>query len=239
MFVKEEQVKMVSATKEKTLVRPHQAQGFYTPLEASRIAQVPLWTVNSWKRSGIVIPSVEWLDEYDKVHIGHTFETVVFLRLIRLLRDKGFSLREAVKAIKTLRDRLGVPSKRWGDAKIFTDKRDIYVQDNRDGWEVTVATRSHQKIADFLFGKEFELLKDRADALLIPKQFLNYVEIDTSIKNGLPIVLDTSVPTNLIHKLKLQGYRYLDISDMYPFIALNKMRGAEGYEKFLDKALKN
>ena len=45
--------------------------GFYTPAEASRIAQVPQWTVNSWRRAGIVIPSIEWIDEQEMAENGY------------------------------------------------------------------------------------------------------------------------------------------------------------------------
>jgi len=213
--------------------------GFYTPVEASRIAQVPKWTVDSWRRGGIVIPSIEWIDERNKVHIGHTFETVVFLRLIRLLREKTITLFKSVKVVKELRDRLGTPSERWADAKIFVYKKDVIVYDASDGWESTVATRGHQKIAEFLFGEEFKRLKERADALLIPEQFMDYVEIDPAFQNGLPIILGTTVLTSIIHKLKQQGHEYVDIEEMYPFIPNSKITGADKYETFLDKVSKN
>lgn len=213
--------------------------GFFTPAEASRIAQVPQWTVNSWRRGGIVIPSVEWIDELDKVHIGHTFETVVFLRLIRMLRDKSITLLESVKAVNQLRRRFGVPSKKWFNVKIWVAAKDVFVNDYRDGWDSTVLTKGHQKVAEFFFGEEFRLLKDRADALLIPEQFMQYVEIDPAIKNGLPIVLGTSVTTSLIHKLRQRKCNYRDIHDMYPFIPRNKIIGAEKYEIFLDKVTQN
>ncbi len=213
--------------------------GFYTPIEASRYAQVPIWTVHSWRRHGIIIPSVEWTDEIEKVHIGHTFETVVFLRIIRLLRDKGTSLLTAVSAVKNMRERLGTPSERWADAKFFVRNKEIILSDNTDGWEYTVVTKRNQKVAELLFGDEFKRLKERADALLIPEQFMDYVEIDTLIQNGLPIIFDTSILTRTIHRLCHQGYKHQDIHDMYPFIPLSKIRGSEEYELFLDKVGEN
>ncbi|MFC1967133.1 hypothetical protein ACFLV2_00595 [Chloroflexota bacterium] len=226
----------------KSLSKPINSEslGFYTPAEASRIAQVPIWTVNSWRRNGIVVPSVEWIDETNKTHIGHTFETVVFLRLIRLLRDKGkISLLQSVKAVKELRTRLGTPGRRWADAKIFVLNKEVIVADESDGYGSTIVTRGHQTIAEFFFGEEFKRLKERADALLIPEKYMNYIEIDPSIQNGLPIVSNSSVLSILIHKLYVQGYEYRDIHDMYPFIPLNKIKGVEEYESFLDKIGKN
>ncbi|MBA7697756.1 hypothetical protein ES703_106426 [subsurface metagenome] len=213
--------------------------GFYTSAEASRIAQVPIWTVHSWRRHGIVIPSVEWTDELNKVHIGHTFETVVFFRIIRLLRDKGTSLLTAVRAVKSIRERLGTPSVRWANAKFFVRNKEIIVSDETDGWESTVATKGHQKVAELLFGDEFKRLKERADALLIPEQFMDYVEIDPSIQNGLPIILGTTILTDVIYKLHIQGYEYPDIKDMYPFVSDDKIIGTRDYELFLDRAIKN
>lgn len=89
------------------------------------------------------------------------------------------------------------------------------------------------------FGIEFKQLKERADALLIPNQFLQYVEIDPLVKNGLPIVYNTSVPTRLIHSFKNQGYDFNEINDMYPFISKKLLVGAEKYETYLDKTILN
>lgn len=213
--------------------------GFYTPAEAARIAQVSLWTVHNWRRKGIILPTVEWIDETDKIHIGHNFETVVFLRLIRLLRNKGISLFQSVDAVKKLNIRLGTPSTRWADARIFVRGKDVIVYDESNGYGSTVVTRGHQVVWEMFLGEEFKRLKERADALLIPEQYMNYVEIDTSIQNGLPIILNSTILTRTIHRLCQRGYEYQDVRDMYPFIPLSKIRGAEGYESFLDKFSKN
>jgi uncharacterized protein (DUF433 family) len=213
--------------------------GFYTPAEASRIAQVPQWTVNSWRRAGIVIPSIAWIDEQEKSHLGHTFETVVFLRLLRMLRGKRITLIESVKAVKQLRERFGHPSNKWSDIKIFVYGKDVVVYDELDGWDSTVATKGNQKVAEFSFGVEFTKLKERADALLIPEPFLEFVEIDLSIQNGLPIVFDTSVPTSLIHSFSRQGYKADEINEMYPFMSKKFIIGAEKYETYLDKIIHN
>jgi len=212
--------------------------GFYTPAEASRIARVPQWTVNSWRRQGIVIPSVEWVDEQANVHAGHTFETLVFLRLIRMLRDKHVTLLNAVEAMKLLRERFGTPSTTWAEIKIVVYLSGVYV-DRKDEWGTTSLTKHHQKLAELLFGEEFRYLKERADALLIPNEYLDYVEIDTSIQNGLPIIHDTSILTSLVHKLRQQEYKYSDIQEMYPFLPRAKIIGAEEYEILLDKANSN
>lgn len=225
----------------KLLTKPTNGKslGFYTPAEASRVARVPQGTVNSWRRHGIVLPSVEWINEQNKVHVGHTFETVVFLRLIRMLREKNVTLLDAVTAMKQLHERFGTPSTKWADISIFVyGKGDVYVY-GKDEWETTSLTKHHQKVADLLFGRTFKRLRKRADALLIPSKFMDYVEIDTTIQNGLPIIYNTSLQTSVVHKLSQQGYEFSDIQEMYSFIPYTNIVGAEEYELFLDQASKN
>ncbi len=212
-----------------------EARGFYIPAEASRIAQIPQWTLNSWRRDGIIVPSVEWIDEQGKAHLGHTFETLVFLRLIRMLRKSNITLLKAVETVKALRDRFGPPGKGWADARIFTQYGDVFVH-AKDEWGTTVTKRGQQKLADLLFGEEFARLRDRVDALLIPFEFQSYVEIDPVVRNGLPIVLDTSVLTSIIHSLRQRGCEYNEIHANYPFISCDVLIGVNGYEDFLDKA---
>jgi uncharacterized protein (DUF433 family) len=215
--------------------------GFYSPQEAARIACIPNWTINDWKRTGIFIPTIKWIDEQNKEHLGYNFEAVVFMRLIRNLRSKGVSLYKAVDAMSQLKKRFKSPSQEWAKAKIFVDKKDAYVYDERDkdSWGITMVTRFNQRVDEYILGKEFILLKDRADALLIPEQFMNFVEIDTSIQNGLPIIRDSKILTSTVHYYRSQEYSNKDIQEMYPFIALDKIIGAEEYETYLDKVILN
>jgi len=213
--------------------------GFYTSAQASRITRIPAWTLYSWRRNGIVKPKAKWTDEFDKEHIGYTFENLVFIRLLRILRDKGITLFLAVKALDQAKKRFGPPSKRWAQVRIFTDNKDVYVCESGDEWDTTVATKHNQRLADVLFGEEFARLKQRADALLIPEEYMNSVEIDPSIQNGLPIVFDTNILTSVIHNWVQDQYTYKAIKEFYPFIPIENIIGAEAYEAFLDKVSSN
>ncbi len=210
--------------------------GFYTTAEASRIARVPQWTVNAWRREGVVVPSVEWTSEEGKSESGYTFETLVFLRLIRMLREQRISLLHAVEAVDSLRKRFGPPGVNWADARLFTQNGRVFAC-KQDEWQTTMAP-SHQKVFEtLLFEEEFAGLKDRLDSLLVPKEFAKFVEIDPSIRNGLPIVINTTIPTNVIHNLRQQRYRYEQIHAMYPFITRRTIIGADKYEDFLDSPM--
>ena len=209
------------------------AEGFYTPKEAARIARVRQSTAANWNRKGIVIPNMLWVDQDDKETTGYSFSGVVYLRLLRMLRKESFPLREVVNAVAHLTDVFGPPGPNWENARIFSDGREIWV-DHRNEWEVTSATRRGQKLAHILFGAEFALLRERADALLIPSDFTRYVEINPQVRNGLPVIRDTTIPTSLIHSLRGNGLTYAQIHEYYPHLSRQQIARGDRFERFLD-----
>ena len=176
-----------------------------------------------------------WVDENDKATEGYTFEGLVYLRLVRLLRKKSFPMRDVVNAVYHLRDVFGPPGPGWEEARIFSDGRDIWVA-HRDDWAVTAATRQGQKGAEVLLGSEFALLKERADALLVPSDFAPYVEVDPGIRNGLPVIRKTTIETATIHRLHRTGLTYRHIGEYYPHLSRTQIARANGFERFLDRA---
>jgi uncharacterized protein (DUF433 family) len=207
--------------------------GFYTSSQAARIARLSLNLVGVWRRYGIVGKTISWTNETGKTEEGYSYEGLIFLRLIKMLRDKDVSLRRAVVAVRELRRRFGPPGPMWEQARIFHDGVDVFVYGS-DEWGTTVATRNSQRAAEELFGEEFRLLRDRTDALLIPTEFQPFVEIDPHVHNGLPIILGTGITTMLVHRLNRQGLSYEQICSEYPDIKLLSVAGAVQYERFLD-----
>ena len=208
-------------------------QGFYSRREAARLARVPLATVSLWSTKGIVVPTSKWIDEDDKETQGYSFEGLVYLRLVRLLRTQDIPMRAVVHAVNHLKDVFGPPGPRWEDARIFADGRDIWV-DHKDTWGVTSASRRGQKASQVLLGPEFALLKERADALLVPSDFARYVEVDPGIRNGLPVVRETTIQTATIHSLHGTGLTYTRIGEYYPHLSRTQIVRANRFEQFLD-----
>lgn len=207
--------------------------GFYTRAEAARIARIPRRTLDAWRRKRIVLESIEWENEEGKREAGYTFDALVYLRLIRMLRENDIVLRKAVFAVSELLNRFGSPGPAWQSVRIFSWGEDVFVH-NFDEWRTTAATRSGQKAADVLFGEEFEQLRDRSDALLVPREYQRHVEIDPAKRNGYPVVLKTTIPTSVIHALCIRGLSYTDIHLEYPFISTEAAQTAHEYEHFLD-----
>jgi uncharacterized protein (DUF433 family) len=211
------------------------ATGFYTPAEAARLARVPLHRLSAWKREGIIFPTLHAEDFEGREADGYTFEAVVYLRLLRLLRERTIPLLTAVRSLKHLRDRFGPPGPDWADVRIFVQGHDVFVE-GRDEWEVTEAHRSGQKAATGLMDEEFDHLRRRADALLVPREFQPYVQVDPAVRSGRPVVLGTTLPTAVLHAMRQRGESLRAIRAAYPHLSLAQIKGALNFERFLDMA---
>ena len=107
-----------------------------------------------------------------------------------------------------------------------------YLADESDS---TVPTRAGQKAAEELFGEEFSKVRDNSDALLIPNQFLWCVQIDPSIRGGLPVVRDTRIKTQTLRDMVDANWTPRLIVDMaYPHLTEQQVECAVEYERFLD-----
>ena len=211
-------------------------QGFYTIAEAARLARVPMGTLRYWRKECILLETIEWEDEEEEREIGYTFDTLVYMRLLRMLRDNDVSLRKAVEGVSSLTDRFGPPGPAWERARLFVYRSDLYVH-AKDEWKTTVVTRGGQKSADVLFGDEFQRLRDRADALLVPREFQNRVEIDPAKRNGHPVIVGTTVPTSLVYEMVKAGHNVSEIHREFPFLPLASVKAAQRFEHYLDLPL--
>ncbi|TAK21772.1 MAG: MerR family transcriptional regulator [Chloroflexota bacterium] len=208
-------------------------QGFYLLADASRIARVHQALVSAWSRAGIVTPTVEVATDDGRPERGYTFASVVYLRLLRMLREEHFSLEQAVRALRSLEGRFGPPGGGWADARIVVDKRQLYAY-RKDEWGTTVPTQGNQKIADPLFGAQFAAMRARPDELLVPMEFQRFVRIDPTVRGGAPVVIGTTIETGTIYRLSKRLRAVKRVHDYYPHVPEPKIAGAVRYEKFLD-----
>jgi uncharacterized protein (DUF433 family) len=210
------------------------ARGFYTPAEAARIARVPRPRLAAWRREGIIVPTIVVTDLDGRLEIGYDFEALVYLRLLRMLRERGVPLERAViHCLKHLRERFGPPGPHWATARIFVQGRDVFVL-AEDAWQTVETTRGGQLVAEVLLGEEFARLRERADALLVPHQFQAAVEIRPEVRSGLPVVRGTTLRTAVLHRLSQRGQNPRQIHDAYPHVTSSQIKSAIAFEQFLD-----
>jgi uncharacterized protein (DUF433 family) len=214
-------------------------QGFYSTAQVSRIARIPRSTLYEWKEREIIAPSVTVLSEQgDVVDLGYSYADLTIIKIMRALRDDRLDLRSVHIALSHLFERLGAPSQGWADAHVYIVGNRVYAE-KPDEWDVTAATQFGQKAERRLFGEMFEELRELEEpgAILVPKPFRPFVQIDPAVMGGEPVVKNTRVPTSILATLKKRGRSLVDLSRLYRPISKEIIAKAVEYEEFLDSAI--
>ena len=206
-------------------------QGFYSTSQVSRLAGVPLRTLYDWKSKGIIAPSVQVIGSVGKEQEGYSYADLAIAKLLRGLRDKSLNLKSVAAALRHLYNRFGPPiSAAWQDARVFVVDNSVYAL-RPDEWETTVATRHGQKMMEMLAPALFE----EDAALLVPKSFADYVEIDLQVMEGQPVIVGTRVPTSVIAMMFAQGTNLSWLADLYSPISRLHLEKAIDFERSLDR----
>ena len=207
-------------------------QGFYSSSQVSRLAGVPLRTLYNWRSKGIIAPSVQVIGQGVKVEEGYSYADLAIAKLLRGLRDKSLNLRSVAVTLRHLFTRFGPPtSAGWQGAHVFVMGNSVYAT-KPDEWDTTVATQHGQKMMELLAPKLFE----EEAALLVPKTFAGYVEINLRVMEGQPVIKNTRVPTSIIAMMFAQGISLEWLSNLYSPIPLLYLQKAIDFERSLDRA---
>lgn len=208
----------------------------YTSDQAARLAKVHPSTLAYWVGAGVVTPSRTLVDEAGQIVAeGYSFEDLGYLRVLRYLRVQGVPLHDAVEALVPLMERFGPPSPKWRTARVYVYGKRVY-SEQPDGYGVThVRDGGSQRLEETFFGDLFKRLRDRADSVLIPPEYLDDVEIDPHVASGMPVVRETRVPTAVIRELADTMKPTAIIKRFYPFLTIHQIKSAVGYERYLDR----
>ena len=218
-----------------TTLNTSEPKGFYTTTEAARIARIPDHTLRDWRKKRILLPTLEFTDQNGKTETGYDFQALLLARLLRILRQNHVGLRRAVATLHHCITRFGPPGPAWAEVKVFSFEGTDIVTYRADEWDSTVPTRAGQKVAEELFGEDFDSVKDSADALLVPREFLDYVQIDPDIRDGLPVVRGTRIKTSVLKDMIDANWTTRLIVDLaYPHLTDEQVENAIAYERFLD-----
>lgn len=208
-------------------------EGFYSTTQVSRLASIPRRTLYDWKKRGIITPSVQVIDGGQVVDEGYSFADLAIIKLIRGLRTKRLNLRLVVTALRHLYERFGPPmSAGWADSHVYIVGKDVYAQ-GQDEWDTTVANKYGQRAQTLVLGG---LCEEKA-AILIPKGFELYVEIDPNVMGGQPVIKGTRILTSTIAMMSDQGVSLSELENLYDPIPREAIDKTIQYEKTLDEAL--
>lgn len=210
------------------------SKGFYSRVEAARIARVPVHRLDAWRREKIIRPTLRMHDEDGKVTAGYSFDELIYLRVVRMLRDdRHMPLELAVRSVKHIVARCGTPSPEWANARVFIDNGRVCLISD-DDWPATVANMSGQALMEAVFGVEFTEMKARADALLVPRPFDKFVTVNPLVCDGQPCISAERIETSVIYRLSNRVRQLSEIRQSFPALKLNQIKMAVAFEKFLD-----
>ena len=213
-------------------------QGFYSTVQVSRLARVPLRTLYDWKARKIIKPSVVMKDNDQVVLDGYSYADLTIIKILRALREDQIDLSSAGIALRHLWERLGPLSRGWADAHVYLTGKRIYAE-KMDEWETTAATQFGQKIETRLFGDLFRDLKEQEEEgdILVPKDYRAFIEINPKVMGGQPVVRGTRLPTSILTTLKQGGRSLSYLARLYSPLSERTIEKAIQYEAFLDQAV--
>jgi uncharacterized protein (DUF433 family) len=174
----------------------------------------------------------------DVVDLGYSYADLTIIKIMRALREDRLDLKSVHVALRHLFERLGPPSQGWADAHVYIVENKVYAE-KPDEWDVTAATQFGQKAERRLFGEMFEELHELEEpgAILIPKPFRPFVQINPAIMGGEPVVRKTRIPTFILATLRKRGRSLAELAKLYRPISKDVIEKAIEYEEFLDSAI--
>lgn len=199
--------------------------GLYSPRVAARVAKIRYQNFQAWAKANLVHPAFQ-------IQIGRRAEGVysyydlLLIRLIRRLREKGFSTKTIRKALDVISSMSGGDPYAWTKATICVDV-DLIVAllAGRPEWCPVAASKGPQKMEVVFFPELIEELKRE----LVPERF-RYVEIDPEVLGGSPVVRGTRIPTSVVRLIEEEGE---DPKEAYPDLTDEQINDARAYEAFL------
>jgi uncharacterized protein (DUF433 family) len=141
------------------------------------------------------------------------------------------NLRSAVIAFRHLYERFGPPTgEHWSDAHVYVINKDVFAQ-KPDNWATTSATKGGQQSEMRVLGE----LAEEEGALLVPKQFSEYIEINPNVMDGEPVIKDTRVPTSILAMMFTEGMPVLELAELYSPISTIAIEKAIEFEKNIEE----
>ncbi len=207
-------------------------QGFYSTAQVSRLAGVPKRTLYHWKARGIVTPSIQIVGAGGQKDEGYSYADLAIAKLLRGLRNKQLNLRSVARTLRHLYERFGPPtSPGWEKTHVYVFDRVVYSQ-KPDEWETTVATQYGQKAMEPLVGDLFE----EEASLLVPRDFVEFIEINPDIMQGMPVIRNTRIPTSIVSMMVEQGTDLDELEVLYAPTPRLCLERALDFERILDEA---
>lgn len=196
------------------------ADGYFTAAETSRIARIPLSTLNFWARTGVIVPS----QRTARPRL-YSFQDLRDLRVAHELRGQGARRGEIKAVLEFLRSLPGSSSQRLAHAQLqVVGARVSYRNPELDIDPVEPSTGGQRVLAVPMA----ELDGEVRDGDLRPAE---RIAISPDVRGGTPVVAGTRVPAQLVAELVDDGVPRGEILDMYPSLSAADLDAAARWQR--------
>ncbi len=232
---------MERSTKSKRVTEPED-ETFYSLADAARLALVSPSRLKRWITIGAATTTQLIETPYhETVARGFSLADVGYLHLLRHLTDDGkVPLDDAVRLLYHFIGRFGPPGPKWREAIVGRGGpgRAGVVAYAPDEWLATLAIAGLEGAGQRYFNLLGDLLPEGVtlESLLIPSQFLPYVEINPQKEDGHPVIRGTRIRTEVVRAIADKLGKCAVIEDYYPHLPEQAIEPAMKFEQYLDKA---
>lgn len=213
---------------------------FYGFHQASRLSLVPPSTLGYWVQHGVVTPSRRLIAADNQIIAeGFSFADVRYLAVLRYLRSRAVPLEYAVDVIRHLFDRFGPPGPSWKAAIIQGKGKEVYAF-AKDKWGATLVVKGGggQKFFESLNTSVIRLIEEASrspDAILVPEEYRDSVEINPCVAGGMPVVRGNRVPTAVLRAMADNMSSARIAKNVYSFLTAKQIDKAVAFERYLDR----
>lgn len=199
--------------------------------QASRLTGVKEHTLIEWDRDDFFPPSLAYENRRSPYSRIYTFEDIVGLRTLGILR-KRVSMQHLKKAADRLKAHSGKP---WSELTLYTLKREVHFKNPGSG--LIEGAVSGQYGATIPLESVAEEMREKANALRRrdPKK-AGSIERHKFVMGNTPVFKGTRIPVADVISLLGAGYSAKDIIEEYPDLQPADIKAAKTFQDELTRA---
>lgn len=201
--------------------------------QVAQLTGLSLDQLREWDNDGFFVPSLALKNRRSPLSRIYTFEDVVGLRTLSLLRKTYKVSRQHLKrAAETLKRHSGKP---WSALTIYVLNREVHFKNPETG-NIEGAI-SGQYVVPIELASIADDMRAAADKLKIrdPSKH-GHIDHKRYTMNGVPVVAGTRIPVSSVKSFHDAGYTFEEIVDQYPSLTVEDIRAALAYDKLTHAA---
>lgn len=199
--------------------------------QASKLTGVPEGRLVDWDNEAFFVPSFAYEDRRSPYSRVYSFEDLVGLRTLNILRDR-VSMQHLKKAAKRLKQHSGKP---WSDLTLYTLNGEVHFKNPNDG-KIEGAV-SGQYGATIPLESVAEELREKANRLRERDSgLIGTIERHKFIMGNAHVFGGTRIPVKSVISYLNAGYSDGEIIEEYPDLALEDINAARRFKEDLTRA---